>query len=99
MAIVAILKPQTCLTTLPSDLRKVSVSFQNLLKATSSSPWRFSAIVAHFFGLNVAPPGLYDTLKLAVLLSLVQTSTEAKDKTFHNLDLLVVAADTLIVDR
>ncbi|XP_026218529.1 minichromosome maintenance domain-containing protein 2 isoform X2 [Anabas testudineus] len=83
----------------PEYPHKVSASFQDLFKATSSSPWRFSAILAHCFGLNVAPPGLYNTLKLAVLLSLVQSSTDAKDKIFHNLDLLVVTTDTLIVHR
>lgn len=54
--------------------------------------------MAHCFGLDVAPPGLYNTLKLGLLLSLVQTKADAKD-TFHNLDLLVVTADTLILDR
>uniref|UniRef100_UPI0037E7E361 minichromosome maintenance domain-containing protein 2 n=1 Tax=Semicossyphus pulcher TaxID=241346 RepID=UPI0037E7E361 len=82
----------------PESPHKVSASFQELLKATASSPWRFSAIVAHCFGLDVAPPGLYNTVKLALLLSLVQTRADAKD-TFHNLDLLVVTTDTLILDR
>lgn len=77
---------------------KVSARFQELLKGTASSPWRFSAIVAHCFGLDVAPLGLYDTLKLSLLLSLVQTRIDEKD-TFHNLDLLVVTTDTLILDR
>lgn len=86
------------LTTLPTDPHKVSTSFQEMLKATASSPWRFSAVVAQCFGLEVAPPGLYNTLKLALLLSLVQTRADAKD-TFHNLDLLVVTTDTLIPDR
>uniref|UniRef100_A0A3Q1CC35 Minichromosome maintenance domain-containing protein 2 n=1 Tax=Amphiprion ocellaris TaxID=80972 RepID=A0A3Q1CC35_AMPOC len=80
------------------DCHKVSGSFQELLKATASSPWRFSAIVAHCFGLDVAPPGLYNTLKLSLLLSLVQTRTDAKD-TFYNLDLLVATTDMLILDR
>ncbi|XP_044031554.1 minichromosome maintenance domain-containing protein 2 isoform X2 [Siniperca chuatsi] len=82
----------------PEYKHKVSGSFQELLKATASSPWRFSAIVANCFGLDVAPPGLYNTLKLCLLLSLVQTRADAKD-TFHNLDLLVVTTDTLILDR
>lgn len=87
-----------CLTTLPTDPHKVSASFQELLKATAGSPWRFSAAVTHCFGSDVAPPGLYNTLKLGLLLSLVQTRADAKD-TFHNLDLLVVTTDTLIPDR
>ncbi|XP_056220463.1 minichromosome maintenance domain-containing protein 2 [Seriola aureovittata] len=82
----------------PEYPHKVSVSFQELLKATASSPWRFPAIVAHYFGLDMAPPGLYNTLKLCLLLSLVQTRADAKD-TFHYLDLLVVTTDTLILDR
>ncbi|XP_051267367.1 minichromosome maintenance domain-containing protein 2 isoform X2 [Dicentrarchus labrax] len=77
---------------------QVSASFQELLKATTGSPWRFSAIVAQCFGSDVAPPGLYSTLKLGLLLSLVQTRADAKDK-FNNLDLLVATTDTLIVDR
>lgn len=55
-------------------------------------------MLAHCFGLDVAPLGLYDTLKLSLLLSLVQTRIDEKD-TFHNLDLLVVTTDTLILDR
>ncbi|XP_059183300.1 minichromosome maintenance domain-containing protein 2 [Centropristis striata] len=82
----------------PEYPHNVSGSFQELLKATAASPWRFSAIVTHCFGLDVAPPGLYNTLKLGLLLSLVQTRADAKD-TFHNLDLLVVTSDTLILDR
>lgn len=86
------------LTTPPIDPHEVSTSFQEMWKATACSPWRFSAVVAQCFGLEVAPPGLYNTLKLALLLSLVQTRADAKD-TFHNLDLLVVTTDTLIPDR
>ncbi|TMS15937.1 hypothetical protein E3U43_013230 [Larimichthys crocea] len=82
----------------PEYPHKVSASFQKLLKSTAGSPWRFSAVVAHFFGSDVAPPGLYNTLKLGLLLSLVQTRSDEKD-TFHNLDLLVVTTDTLIPDR
>lgn len=69
-----------------------------MLKATAGSPWRFSAVAAHCFGLEVSPPGLYDTLKMALLLSLVQTKADA-DETVQNLDLLVVTSDTLIADR
>ncbi|XP_070842402.1 minichromosome maintenance domain-containing protein 2 [Chaetodon trifascialis] len=82
----------------PEYPHKVSGSFQELLKATAASPWRFPAVVAQCFGLDVAPPGLYDTLKLGLLLSLVQTRLDAND-TFHNLDLLVVTTDSLIADR
>ncbi|XP_069369127.1 minichromosome maintenance domain-containing protein 2 isoform X3 [Paralichthys olivaceus] len=82
----------------PEYPHKVSVRFQELLKATASSPWGFSAIVAHCFGLEVSPPGLYNTLKLGLLLSLVQTRADAKE-TCHNLDLLVITTDTLVLDR
>ncbi|XP_034562113.1 minichromosome maintenance domain-containing protein 2 isoform X2 [Notolabrus celidotus] len=82
----------------PESFHKVSARFQELLKATAGFPWRFSAIVAHCFGLHVSPPGLYNTLKLGVLLSLVHASAGLKD-TFTNLDLLVVTTDTLILDR
>ncbi|XP_036935587.1 minichromosome maintenance domain-containing protein 2 [Acanthopagrus latus] len=82
----------------PEYPHKVSARFQELLKATAGSPWRFSAVVAQGFGLDVAPPGLYNILKLGLLLSLVQTRADAKD-TFHSLDLLVVTTDTLITDR
>ncbi|XP_062235581.1 minichromosome maintenance domain-containing protein 2 isoform X1 [Platichthys flesus] len=82
----------------PEHPHKVSVRFQELLKATASSPWRFSAIVAHCFGLDVSPPGLYNTLKLGLLLSLVQTRADAKE-TCHNLDLLIITTNTLVLDR
>ncbi|XP_047424227.1 minichromosome maintenance domain-containing protein 2 isoform X2 [Mugil cephalus] len=82
----------------PEHLHTVSAGFQELLKGTASSPWRFSCIVAHCFALHIAPPGLYNTLKLSLLLSLVQTGADAKE-TFHNLDLLVAVTDTLILDR
>ncbi|KAK1884957.1 Minichromosome maintenance domain containing protein 2 [Dissostichus eleginoides] len=82
----------------PEYPHEVSVSFQQLLNVTSSSRWRFSAVLSHCFALNVAPPGLYNTLKLALLLSLVQNRVEEKE-TFHNLDLLAVTTDSLILDR
>ncbi|XP_037311997.2 minichromosome maintenance domain-containing protein 2 [Pungitius pungitius] len=75
----------------PEHPHKVSGSFQELLKATDGFRWRFSAIAAHRFGLDVAPPGLYNTLKLSLLLSLVQNKA--------NLDLLAVTTDTLVLDR
>ncbi|XP_061569387.1 minichromosome maintenance domain-containing protein 2 [Cololabis saira] len=82
----------------PECRNKISARFLELNSAMASSPWRFPAILAHYFGLDVAPPGLYNTLKLALLLSVVQTTTDVND-TFHNLDLLVVTTDTLILDR
>uniref|UniRef100_A0A8C7ZW13 Minichromosome maintenance domain-containing protein 2 n=1 Tax=Oryzias sinensis TaxID=183150 RepID=A0A8C7ZW13_9TELE len=82
----------------PKSCCKLPTKFQELLNATASSPWRFSAIAAHCFGLEVAPPGLYNTVKLILLLSLAQTKTNAND-TFQYLDLLVVTNDPLILDR
>ncbi|KAK2859450.1 hypothetical protein Q5P01_004070 [Channa striata] len=80
----------------PQYPHKISASFQELIKATAHFPWRFTAILAHCFGLDVAPPGLYNTLKLALLLSLVQTRADPRD-TFHNLDLLIVTPDTFLL--
>ena len=76
----------------------MSGDLQALLKATSGSPWRFPGLLAHSFGSEVVPPGRYDTLKLALLLSLVQTTPETAE-TFHSLDLLALASDTLVIER
>nr|XP_055037417.1 minichromosome maintenance domain-containing protein 2 isoform X1 [Misgurnus anguillicaudatus]XP_055037418.1 minichromosome maintenance domain-containing protein 2 isoform X1 [Misgurnus anguillicaudatus] len=75
----------------------VSNNFQNLLAASACSPWRFAAIVANSFGSPVIPPGLYNTLKLGLLLSLVQ-SEDNSDAPNH-LDVLALTSDTLIIDR
>ncbi|CAL8292459.1 unnamed protein product [Lota lota] len=77
---------------------QVSTDFQALLKATAGSPWRFPGLLAHSFGSDVVPPGRHNTLKLALLLSLVQTTPETADA-FHSLDLLALASDTLVIDR
>ncbi|XP_030625838.1 minichromosome maintenance domain-containing protein 2 [Chanos chanos] len=75
----------------------LSENFQALLAATAGFPWRFSAIVANSFGSSVVPPGLYATLKLGLLLSLVQTE---EDPDSHNhLDVLALTSETLILDR
>ncbi|RXM98307.1 MCM domain-containing protein 2 [Acipenser ruthenus] len=76
----------------------ISDNFQSLLSVTACSPWRFSAILANIFGSHVVPPGMYNTLKLCLLLSLVQTcGDEGEPGNF--LDLLALTNDTLIVDR
>uniref|UniRef100_A0A8C6WPJ8 Minichromosome maintenance domain containing 2 n=1 Tax=Neogobius melanostomus TaxID=47308 RepID=A0A8C6WPJ8_9GOBI len=77
---------------------KISGTFQELLNTTVCSPWRFCAIAAHCFGLHISPPGLYNTLKLCLLLSLVQTTSDLKEM-FHGLDILVCTNDSLILDR
>ncbi|XP_008394464.1 minichromosome maintenance domain-containing protein 2 isoform X2 [Poecilia reticulata] len=84
------------LRALPPGCRKESPRFLELSERVAPSPWGFPAIVAHCFGLDLTPPGLYNTLKLCLLLSLVQTRTDADDP---GLDLLVVTADTLVLDR
>uniref|UniRef100_A0A673X0P0 Minichromosome maintenance domain-containing protein 2 n=1 Tax=Salmo trutta TaxID=8032 RepID=A0A673X0P0_SALTR len=82
----------------PEYTGTISSNFQALLTATASSPWRFSAIVANTFGSPVVPPGLYSTLKLGLLLSLVQGREDNPDS-LHCLDLLALTTDTLILDR
>ncbi|XP_055007163.1 minichromosome maintenance domain-containing protein 2 [Boleophthalmus pectinirostris] len=82
----------------PECSSKVSAKFLELQKTTACSPWRFSAIAAHCFGSDITPPGLYNSLKLCLLLSLVQTTSDSKEM-FHNLDILVCTNDSLILDR
>ncbi|XP_007248985.3 minichromosome maintenance domain-containing protein 2 [Astyanax mexicanus] len=77
---------------------KISCNFHALHAASSCSPWRFSAIVANSFGSGIVPPGLYNTLKLAMLLSLVQTEGQNTDAHNH-LDVLALSSDTLVIDR
>ncbi|POI26416.1 hypothetical protein CIB84_009834, partial [Bambusicola thoracicus] len=74
----------------------IGENFKYLLSLTSSSCWRFTAMLANIFASQVVPPGTYNTLKLAILLSLVQTC-EIENADY--LDLLVVTSDTLIIDR
>ncbi|XP_061821375.1 minichromosome maintenance domain-containing protein 2 [Nerophis lumbriciformis] len=81
----------------PQYPHDINAKFKQLLKATGGSHWRFAAVIAHCFDLNMTPPGLYHTLKLSLLLSLVQTRGDAKN-TSH-LNLLVTAGDTIIVER
>ncbi|NXE11734.1 MCMD2 protein, partial [Lophotis ruficrista] len=80
----------------PNGPSFVSDNFKYLLSLTSSSCWRFTAILANIFASQVVPPGTYNTLKLAVLLSLVQT---CEKENADYLDLLVVTSDTLVIDR
>ncbi|XP_073187072.1 minichromosome maintenance domain-containing protein 2 isoform X4 [Lepidochelys kempii] len=76
----------------------ISENFKYLLSLTSSSRWRFTAILANIFASQVVPPGTYNTLKLSILLSLVQTC-DRDSETGDYLDLLIVTSDTLIADR
>ena len=80
------------------DPCQISKNFQALFVSMAGSPWRFSAVVANSFASQVVPPGLYTTLKLALLLSLVQSGDMDPDS--HTcLDVLALTSDTLIVDR
>lgn len=74
----------------------VGDNFKYLLSLTSSSRWRFTAILANIFASQVVPPGTYNTLKLTILLSLVQT---CEKENADYLDLLIVTSDTLVTDR
>ncbi|XP_064409778.1 minichromosome maintenance domain-containing protein 2 [Latimeria chalumnae] len=76
----------------------ISDNFRILHSSTSCSPWRFTAILANIFASQVLPLGSYNLLKLCLLLSLVKTYEEDKETTEY-LDLLVVASDTLLVER
>ncbi|CAB1341055.1 unnamed protein product, partial [Coregonus sp. 'balchen'] len=76
----------------------LSSNFQALLTATASSSWRFSAIVANSSGSAVVPPGLYSSLKLCLLLGLVQGRGDNPDS-LHRLDLLALTSDTFKLDR
>ncbi|XP_071593775.1 minichromosome maintenance domain-containing protein 2 isoform X4 [Heliangelus exortis] len=80
----------------PNGPSSVSDNFKHLLSLTSSSCWSFTAILANIFASQVVPPGTYNTLKLAILLSLVQTCEEENT---DYLDLLIVTSDTLVIDR
>ncbi|NXL47635.1 MCMD2 protein, partial [Podilymbus podiceps] len=71
-------------------------NFKYLFSLTSSSRWRFTAILANIFASQVVPPGTYNTLKLAILLSLVQT---CENENADYLDLLIVTSDSLVIDR
>ncbi|XP_075126485.1 minichromosome maintenance domain-containing protein 2 [Leptodactylus fuscus] len=73
-------------------------AFQKLHSKTQSSPWIFTGILANVFAAQVVPVGMHNTLKLCILLSLVQTCNEDKD-IGNPLDLMVVTNDTLIVER
>ncbi|XP_023776731.1 minichromosome maintenance domain-containing protein 2 isoform X3 [Cyanistes caeruleus] len=74
----------------------VSENFKYLLSLTSSSRWRFTAVLANIFASQVVPPGTYNTLKLTILLSLVQT---CEKENADYLDLLIMTSDTLVIDR
>ncbi|KAB0400573.1 hypothetical protein E2I00_011498, partial [Balaenoptera physalus] len=79
-------------------LRGISDNFSCLLSLTSSSYWKFTAILANIFASQIVPPGTYNLLKLCLLMSLVQTSDRNKELE-DCLDLLIITSDILLVDR
>ncbi|XP_059730406.1 minichromosome maintenance domain-containing protein 2 isoform X2 [Bos javanicus] len=84
-----------CIPKVPSG---ISDNFRCLLSLTSSSCWKFTAILANIFASQIVPPGTYNLLKLCLLMSLVQTSD--RNKELENfLDILIVTSDTLLIDR
>uniref|UniRef100_A0A8B9I4C3 Minichromosome maintenance domain-containing protein 2 n=1 Tax=Anser brachyrhynchus TaxID=132585 RepID=A0A8B9I4C3_9AVES len=80
----------------PNGPSFIGENFKYLLSLTSESCWRFTAILANIFASQVVPPGTCNTLKLALLLSLVQT---CEKESADYLDLLVVTSDALVIDR
>ncbi|XP_073532840.1 minichromosome maintenance domain-containing protein 2 [Phyllobates terribilis] len=81
-----------------SSPHTICKALQKLHLKTLSSPWIFTCILANIFAAQVVPVGMHNTLKLCMLLSLVQTCNE--DKEIGNpLDLMVVTNDTMIVER
>ncbi|XP_015341307.1 minichromosome maintenance domain-containing protein 2 [Marmota marmota marmota] len=76
----------------------ISDNFRCLLSLTSSSCWKFTAILANIFASHIVPPGTYNLLKLCLLMSLVQTSDRNKESE-DCLDILIITSDTLLIDR
>ncbi|KAG3274105.1 minichromosome maintenance domain containing 2 [Ictidomys tridecemlineatus] len=76
----------------------ISDNFRCLLSLTSSSCWKFTAILANIFASHIVPPGTYNLLKLCLLMSLVETSDRNKESE-DCLDILIITSDTLLVDR
>ncbi|KAG8441975.1 hypothetical protein GDO86_010957 [Hymenochirus boettgeri] len=76
----------------------ISKAFQSLHLMTANSPWIFSGILANCFASEIIPHSSYNTLKLSILLSLVQTCKEDEESTAY-LDLLAITSDALMVDR
>ncbi|XP_049637774.1 minichromosome maintenance domain-containing protein 2 [Suncus etruscus] len=84
-----------CTPKVPSG---ISDNFRCLLSLTSSSCWKFTAILANIFASQIIPPGIYNLLKLCLLLSLVQTNDCDKELESF-LDILIITSDTLLINR
>ncbi|XP_008980986.1 minichromosome maintenance domain-containing protein 2 isoform X3 [Callithrix jacchus] len=76
----------------------ISDNFRCLLSLTSSSCWKFTAILANIFASQITPPGTYNLLKLCLLMSLVQITDRNKELE-DCLDILIITSDTLLADR
>ncbi|XP_017364637.2 minichromosome maintenance domain-containing protein 2 [Cebus imitator] len=84
-----------CNSKVPSG---ISDNFKCLLSLTSSSCWKFTAILANIFASQITPPGTYNLLKLCLLMSLVQITDRNKELE-DCLDILIITSDTLLADR
>ncbi|XP_021562803.1 MCM domain-containing protein 2 isoform X2 [Carlito syrichta] len=84
-----------CNSKVPSG---ISDNLRWLLSLTSSSCWKFTAILTNVFASHIVPPGTYNLLKLCLLMSLVQT-TDCNKEMKNCLDILIITSDTLLVDR
>ncbi|XP_032152137.1 minichromosome maintenance domain-containing protein 2 isoform X2 [Sapajus apella] len=76
----------------------ISDNFKCLLSLTSSSCWKFTAILANIFASQITPPGTYNLLKLCLLMSLVQITDRNKELE-DCLDILIITSDTLLAER
>ncbi|KAM6215591.1 minichromosome maintenance domain-containing protein 2 [Rhynchocyon petersi] len=82
----------------PKVPSEISDNFRCLLSLTSTSCWKFTAILANIFASQIVPPGSYNLLKLCLLMSLVQTSDGNKEME-DCLDIFIITNDTLLVER
>ncbi|XP_033111426.1 minichromosome maintenance domain-containing protein 2-like isoform X2 [Anneissia japonica] len=83
---------------IPQAIENVIIpsSIQHLLADHQQSPWGFISSLVDIFGVDISPQGTYHRLKLAILLSLVQTNT---DKNASKLNILAVGSSTHIMSR
>ncbi|XP_006824403.2 minichromosome maintenance domain-containing protein 2-like, partial [Saccoglossus kowalevskii] len=83
-----------CSITMPS-------SVLTLYDDRKSSSWSFVASLAYIFGGDITPPGTYFRLKLGMLLSLVETpkNNKQKSKVSRCLHVLAIGCDTLVIHR
>lgn len=75
--------------------KALPTSVREIHEACQYSPWAFAATLAYSFAAEVAPPGTYHRLKLAMLLSLVTCiqSRRLKEDIHKRLHLLASGSD------